>query len=248
MDESASELAFATPRETSRDSPPVIEFVGARLPLDHVGRAARPIDLKLCPGEMALIDAGDEAHAAMIIDVAIGLIAPQAGTARFLGRDWSDVPAVHAQAMRGRIGLALTSGLWIDRLSVLDNVLLPQLYHTHRPATEVRDEAAHLAAAFGLPGVPTGYPAELSPSDLRRASCVRAFLGRPKLVVLDQPMRGLPGGLIEPLVNALRAARDRDAAVVWLSLDQDILADRSLPADARYRLRDGALHPMSRPA
>ena len=72
-----------------------------------------------------------------------------------------------ANALRGRIGQVLRRGAWIPHLSLLDNLLLPQLYHTRRPYAEIRAEAARWAAWFGLAGLPTGRPADLPPAILR---------------------------------------------------------------------------------
>jgi phospholipid/cholesterol/gamma-HCH transport system ATP-binding protein len=202
----------------------------------------------LSAGRLALVEAGDAQQASALADAAVGLTPPAAGHVRFLGRDWSKVPPVHAQAMRGRIGHVFAAGNWIDGLSLLDNILLPQLYHTRHPLPELRAEAARMATMFGLPGVPIGDPAEQSPGDLQRAACVRAFLGRPKLLILEHPTQHVFPAIFEPLVNAVLMARDLEAAVLWLTLEPEVWSDPSVPADARYRLRNGALQAIARAA
>ena len=52
---------------------------------------------------------------------------------------------------------------------------------------------------------------------LQRAACVRAFLGAPSLIVVENLADGLADGLLAPLINAMRVARDRDAAVLWFA-------------------------------
>ena len=202
----------------------------------------------LSAGSLALVEAGDVQQASALADAAVGLTPLAAGHVRFLGRDWSKLPHVHAQAMRGRIGHVFAAGNWIDGLSLLDNILLPQLYHTRRPLPDLRAEAARVATMFGLPGVPTGDPADHSPGDLQRAACVRAFLGRPKLIILEHPTQDVFPAIIEPLVNAIRTERDLDASVLWLTLEPEVWSDPSVPADARYRFRNGALQTIARAA
>jgi phospholipid/cholesterol/gamma-HCH transport system ATP-binding protein len=232
----------------SSEGRPVLEFLSARIPLDGAGMQSPPIDLVLTAGSLALIEADDGQQAALLADAAVGLTPPRQGRIRFLDRDWSEVPPLHVQAMRGRIGHVFATGSWIDGLGLLDNILLPQLYHTRRPIAALRDEAALLATMFGLPGVPIGDPGDFSPGDLQRAACVRAFLGRPKLIILEHPTQGVFPSILEPLVNAVRAARDRDAAVLWLTLDRAVCTDPSMPADARHRFRNGALQTLARAA
>lgn len=214
---------------------------------DHQG-VGLAVDLTLRAGDMALVQPGDEQHERALADVACGLTPPQRGVVRFLDRDWSALAPDQANALRGRIGHVVREGAWIPYLSLLDNILLPQLHHTRRPYAEILAEAARLAAWFGLPGVPTGRPGEMPPSLLRRAACVRAFLGAPSLIVIETFEGDLDDGLLAPLINAMRVARDRDAAVLWFIQDAGLYQDRSLPATSRLRLLGDALVPLGRAA
>ncbi|HEX2479812.1 MAG TPA: hypothetical protein VHK45_11075 [Geminicoccaceae bacterium] len=216
--------------------------VWVRLPDQHeLGMA---VDLTLRAGDLVLVQPGDEQHEQLLAEVACGLVPPARGAARFLGRDWSQVAPDQANALRGRIGQVLRRGAWMPHLSLLDNLLLPQLYHTRRPYEEIRAEAARWAAWFGLAGLPTGRPADLAPSILEQAACVRAFLGAPALIIIESLPGDLADGLLAPLVNAMRTARDRDAAVLWFVRDPKIYEDRSLPATGRLRLLGDALVPL----
>ncbi len=228
---------------------PVLRLKAAQLPIEAGGGVTRPIGFRLRPGELAVVDAGDAARAAAFADACVGLVPPNSGRVRFLGADWSRVGGETAAALRGRIGrLVGSDGAWIAALDMIENVLLPQLHHTTRPLGELRDEAARLARRFGLPGLPTGRPQDLSATDLQRAGCVRAFLGGPRLVILERASEGIYPDILEPLVNAIRAARDRGAAVLWLSVDPRIWTDASLPATARYRFTGGGLIATGRAA
>lgn len=201
--------------------------------------ALAPMTLAAPAGSLLLIDVADWHQAEMLADLATGRATPRRGCVRFLDRDWGSLPPAHADAMRGRIGHVLRRGNWIESLTVLDNILLPLRYHTRREVAELKADAIDLATRLGLPGVPAGFPAEMDPADLQRAACIRAFLGRPALVILEEPTQGLAAEItLEPLVNVIRRARDRDAAVLWFTEARAIWADPSLPATARYRLRD----------
>ncbi len=223
----------------------VLEFVAACL-TDHAGMRLRPIDLRLPGGSLTLIDTADLQHAAVVADAAVGLQPPASGRILFMGRDWQELTPLHASALRGRIGHSFARGNWLRGTDMLENILLPQLYHTRRSLDELCEEAARLAAAFGLPGVPLGDPADVAEGDLLRAACIRAFLGRPRLVVIEHLARDVLAMILEPLINAVRAARDRDAAVLWLTAERDVWADPSIPADRWLRLRGGSLHTVTR--
>jgi len=223
---------------------PVLQLDHVWLPLPDQREVGVAVDLTLRAGDLVLVQPGDEQHEQLLADVACGLVPPERGTVRFLGRGWSEAPPDQANALRGRIGHVLRRGAWIPHLSLLDNVLLPQLHHTRRPYAEIRAEAARWASWFGLAGLPTGRPGEVPSAILPRAACVRAFLGAPSLIVVESLPGGLGDGLLAPLVNAMRVARDHDAAVLWFVQDVEIYDDRSLPATGRLRLLGDALVPL----
>jgi phospholipid/cholesterol/gamma-HCH transport system ATP-binding protein len=226
----------------------VLQLDAVRLPWPDHHRAGVEVDVTLHASELVLIQPGDDQHERVLTDLACGLLPPTRGTVRFLGRAWSELPADQANAHRGRIGHLVRRGAWIPHLTLLDNILLPQLHHTRRPYAEIRAEAARLASWFGLPGLPTGLPAELPPTILQRAACVRAFLGAPALIIIESLTDDPGDGLLAPLINAMRVARDRDAAVLWFAQGARLYDDPSLPATRRLRLQGDAIVPPERAA
>jgi len=143
------------------------------------GRDGETIDfaLDLFGGDLALINLERPRFGSILADACCGLHQTTEGAIFFLGKDWAMLPSDTANALRGRIGRVFTFGNWINRLTLLENILLPLLHHTRRNFTELRDEAAQLAEHFGLPGLPIGYPDDVIRADHQRAACIRAFLG-----------------------------------------------------------------------
>jgi phospholipid/cholesterol/gamma-HCH transport system ATP-binding protein len=123
----------------------------------------------------------------------------------------------------------------------MENILLPQRHHTRRSVRELREEAGGLAQQFGLPGVPLDLAGDIPVADLQRAACVRAFLGRPALILLEEPTAGIYLEIISALMNTVREARERGAAVIWLTRKNLIWNDQTLPVTQRYRLITGKL-------
>ncbi|MBR0668363.1 organic solvent ABC transporter ATP-binding protein [Roseomonas hellenica] len=205
-------------------------------------------DLRLGAGEFALVLAPDPARAALFADLAGGTVAAASGRVLFLGQDWARVPHDVADALRGRIGRVFHEGGWVPHLSMATNVLLPLLHHTRAPEGEARDRAADLARAFGLPGLPLGWPHASPSGDRARAACVRAFLGEPSLLILESPlMEGRVPDLMARLRDAIAAARSRGAACLWLTASALVWDDPGLPATERLRLTDFGLR-AERPA
>jgi phospholipid/cholesterol/gamma-HCH transport system ATP-binding protein len=193
-------------------------------------------ELELFGGDLALINLERPRFGSILADACCGLHQTAAGSVFFLGKNWATLPSDTANALRGRIGRVFNLGNWINRMTLLENILLPQLHHTRRQYSELRDEAAQLAEDFGLPGLPTGYPDDVIRADHQRAACIRAFLGQPSLILLEEPTLGVYPEILPPLINAIRNACERGAAVIWLTLEDQVWNESLLPATYRFRL------------
>ena len=215
----------------------VLRFDKVQLVTEQDGGAETiDFELNLFGGDLALINLERPRFGSIFADACCGLIQTVAGRIIFLGKDWSALPASTANALRGRIGRVFLTGNWLNRLSLLENILLPQLHHTRRELDELRDEALRLAEHFGLPGLPTGLPDEVMRVDQQRAACIRAFLGQPSLILLEEPTFGVYPEMLPPLIQAIRKACDRGCGVIWLTLEDQVWNNPLLPATRRYRL------------
>jgi len=215
---------------------------GPILRLSHVrsaelfGRIVGKLDFVLEAGDLALIDARDTALAAAFADLCCGLHRPAEGEVRFLLRDWSRQPPEMADALRGLIGRVMNEPGWLRFLDASTNILLRQIHHTRGDLDALYAEAAELAAHFGLPGLPSGPVARLSHADLTRAGYVRAFVGQPKLVILESPVQGLYHDMVPALLNRIAEVRDQGGAAIWLTRSRSVWDNAAFPATHRLRL------------
>src|SRR3954447_10889010 len=199
------------------------------------------LSLSLLSGECALIEGSDAAQLAAFADLCSGLITLNSGNVRFIGRDWSDLPHGYAAALRGRIGRVFATGGWLPFLAIETNILLPQLHHTRRDLEGLRQEAQALAQEFGLPGLPLRRVDTFAAADLGRAGLVRAFLGEPLLVLLEDPTRGQLAPIIPAVLNRAAMTQDRGGAVVWLARNGFARSNPSFPADQWLQLSSDGL-------
>jgi phospholipid/cholesterol/gamma-HCH transport system ATP-binding protein len=197
---------------------------------------AMSLDLTLVAGELVMIHSNDEQRNGNIVDRLLGLHEPpQAGVSLF-GREWVDLDREQAFLLRREVGRVRHRGNWMEGRSVMDNILLPAMHNTVTPEAELRLTASALAQQFGLPGLPTLTPSRVPPPDLQRAACVRAFLGRPTLVILEHTLDTEESDLLVPIMSAIQQVRRRRGAVLWFTGHLGLARDRSIPVDRRLQI------------
>lgn len=194
------------------------------------------LDLSLAPGGLTVVLWEKEQVRIPLADAAEGLVAPVRGTVTFLGGDWQTMAADRAAAQRGKIGRVFEGESWLSGLNVDQNITLAQRHHTRRPVKEIEQEATRLCRVFGLPGLPRDRPSNARWQDLQKAACVRAFLGTPVLILLENPTVGICADVIAPLINTIRETRERGAAVLWMTNELQVWNNPGLRATARWRL------------
>ncbi len=229
-----------TDRNKSKDQPKnnssatLLKVVGVTTDLDPAYDVPLwGIDFSLQAGELLLVRL-ERGHLRIPLgDLALGLLRPRQGQVNFRGRNWLSMSPERAAVQRGRCGRVFAEKAWCQALSLNANISLAQRHHSHRSQQDIEVEAADLARFFGLPGLPLSSPAQTRPSDLGRAELVRAFLGQPELIILEEPTKALFPEIMPPLLNAIRTARKRGAAVIWTTREMKIWQEPALNATQR---------------
>ena len=112
-----------------------------------------------------------------------GYIAPETGTLSIDGRPI-------AGAGPDRIMVFQETALW-HWMTVLDNVMFGPRASGAMRAGEACAKALELLEKFGLADFRDRYPGQLSGGMRRRVELAQAMINNPKLMILDEPFRGL---------------------------------------------------------
>ena len=207
----------------------------------ETGWLVQPVSFRAAPGEAVWFRVNPDEELLPLGDLATGILEPTEGTVSFLGRSWRDYAPGEAAAGRGRIGRVFKARGLISNLDVDENITLPQRHHTARPEEEIVREAEALAKRLGFEELPRRRPALMKPGDVRRAEWVRAFLGQPALIVLEEPMLDVYDQYLPALMQEMTEACRRGAAVLWISSEAPPAGWQ--PA-RRYRVEGGEIRPM----
>src|SRR5712692_5786388 len=185
-------------------------------------RALHPLHLTVEEGEVFGFLGPNGAGKTTTLKMLMGLVFPTSGSARILGREWTD-PAVKAQ-----IGFLPEQPYFYDYLTAHE--LLN--YYGQLSGVPARDRGRRIDEALqrvGLTDVKGVQLRKFSKGMLQRAGIAQAILHDPKLVFFDEPMSGLdPMGRRE--VRDLMEQLKHEGKTVFFSThilsDAEALCDR----------------------
>jgi NitT/TauT family transport system ATP-binding protein len=104
--------------------------------------------------------------------------------------------------------------------TVLDNVIYGPVVQRRLSRGDARELARERLGQAGLNGLEDRYPGELSSGTQRRVEIVRALVNEPRLLLLDEPFRGMDAITRGVMHEALLEFYDRaDATVLFITHD-----------------------------
>jgi putative ABC transport system ATP-binding protein len=193
------------------------------------------IDLHIAQGEFIAIMGPSGSGKSTLLNVLGGLDRPDSGRYRLAQDEISALDDDAASAVRNRrIGFVFQSFHLLPRLTVLENVLLPQRYaRTPDPGAPKRARA--LLERIGLGERLDHLPGQLSGGQLQRAAIARALLNKPDLLLADEPTGNLDSNSAADVMALLRELHAGGQTLVLVTHDPAIAAS----AQRTIHLRDG---------
>src|SRR5690606_19125063 len=141
------------------------------------------VDLTVMPGEIHAILGENGAGKSTLMKIIYGVTRPDAGRIVWNG---DDVRIANPAAARQLgIGMVFQHFSLFDTLTVAENISLG-LPAGHSIA-ELEQRIAQKAAQYGLDIEPQRHVHTLSVGECQRVEIVRALLGEPQLLILDEP-------------------------------------------------------------
>ena len=162
---------------------------------------------------------------------------PSEGRLELLGVDVGRLPRRRLPALRRRIGAVWQDFRLLPHLSVYDNVALP-LRLRGRSERQIGVDVGEILRWVGLLRRQQAQPAELSGGEQQRCAIARAVVGRPELLLADEPTGNLDATQAERLMQLLREL-NRIGTTVIVATHDDGLVQRH-PGRALH-LRHGRL-------
>ncbi len=153
-----------------------------------------------------------------------GLESPTSGVVYFDDQDFTEVPAKHRD-----VAMVFQFPVLYPRMSIHDNIAFP-LVARKLSHHEIERRIEQVSELFGLSAFLKKSAAELDAGDKQRAVLARAFIRRPKLYLLDEPLTNVdPKARLELRAELKRMQSDLGQTMIYVTHDQSealTLADR----------------------
>jgi putative ABC transport system ATP-binding protein len=187
------------------------------------------VDLTLVAGEIVVITGPSGSGKTTLLQMVAGFVQPDEGAVHWPGT-CDGAPAWHEVAL-----VPQSLGL-LPELSAMENIALP-LLSRQVPTTEVGRRVAAMLAELDVDHLANRLVGETSLGQQQRVAVARALIGRPLVVIADEPISHQDGDHATTVLSALRRATNAGAACLVAGHDPRLPAS----ADRVLHLDDGTL-------
>jgi branched-chain amino acid transport system ATP-binding protein len=182
------------------------------------------IDLSIEQGQIVAVMGANGAGKTTLLRTLSGLVKPTAGTIVFDGADLRGTK-VEQMVRRGIAHVPEGRGV-VTELTVDENLRLGGLWRPDKAdAKKALDEVYELFEPLAKRKRHAGH--QLSGGERQMLALGRALIGRPRLMLLDEPSLGLAPRVIAQIMSLLRDLRDRTGLTVLL-VEQNVRSALSI--------------------
>ncbi|MGC1272722.1 MAG: ABC transporter ATP-binding protein [Planctomycetaceae bacterium] len=209
---------------------------------DHKVPVLHGIQLSVDRGELLSIVGQSGSGKSTLLHLMGLLDSPDVGEILLDGQRIDDLPARTRDELRNRVfGFIFQFYHLLPELTLLENVLAPlMIRHSMltfwRKRKELRDEARSIIDRVGLGHRLKHRPKELSGGEMQRAAIARALIGKPQILLADEPTGNLDRRTGREIMDLLTSLNRSDGlTVVMVTHDEAIAA----LGDRTVRLAEG---------
>lgn len=196
------------------------------------------LSFSLFPGRFYFLTGASGAGKTSLLKLLYLAQRPSRGAIRMFGSDVITLSRDKLPAFRRRMGVVFQDFRLVDHLSAFDNVALPLRVSGVREA-DLEGPVNDMLDWVGLSHRADARPATLSGGEQQRVAIARAVIGRPEVLVADEPTGNVDPEMALKLIRLFKSLNRLGTTVVVATHDVHLL--RKVPDSLIMRLDKGTL-------
>jgi cell division transport system ATP-binding protein len=198
----------------------------------------RDLSFTLFPGRFYFLTGASGAGKTSLLKLLYLAQRPSRGAIRMFGKDMITLPREQLPTFRRKLGVVFQDFRLVEHLSAFDNVALPLRVAGVREndlAKPVRD----MLEWVGLEHRIDAIPATMSGGEQQRVAIARAVIGRPALLIADEPTGNVDPDMALKLLQLFERLNRLGTTVIVATHDINLL--RQVPDSLIMRIHKGGL-------
>ena len=216
----------------------IVQFDNVGLRYGTEREVLSDVSFTLYPGSFYFLTGASGAGKTSLLKLLYLSQRPSRGGIRIFGTDAITMPRERLPALRRRLGVVFQEFRLVPHLSAFDNVALPLRVAGFSEA-EIAKPVADMLDWVGLTDRMQARPATLSGGEQQRVAIARAVIGRPQLLVADEPTGNVDPDMAVKLLRLFEALNRLGTTVVVATHDVHLL--KKVPESLIMRLDKGRL-------
>ena len=216
----------------------IVQFENVGLRYDTGAETLSDISFTLASGTFYFLTGASGAGKTSLLKLLYLSQRPSRGIIRLFGEDAVLLPRSRLPGFRRRIGVVFQDFRLVPHLSVADNVALP-LRVAGVSESDIEAPVREMLAWVGLRDRAQALPATLSGGEQQRVAIARAVIGRPEILVADEPTGNVDPEMADRLMHLFDSLNSLGTTVVVATHDLHIIG--RVPGAQMMRLDKGRL-------
>jgi len=195
---------------------------------DVLFQALKDISISINLGELVSIIGPSGSGKSTLMHI-IGLLdQPTRGKIFISGKDIASFTDDKISSLRSEfVGFVFQQFNLINKLTILENILLPTVYVRKKLEYNPVEKALYLMKRFGIDGKEKSYPNKISGGQQQRAAIARALIMSPKLILADEPTGNLDSKSGEEILKLLKELNKEEKITVVIVTHDHLVAKQT---------------------
>jgi cell division transport system ATP-binding protein len=206
----------------------VIRLSNVALKYDRGTDVLRGVDFHLKPGSFHFLTGPSGAGKTSLLRLLFMSTHPTRGAIHMFNQDVTRISTSKRALLRRRIGIVFQDFRLLDHLTTWENVALP-LRVVGKHVSDYKEDVTDLLQWVGLGDRMHAYPSILSGGEKQRAAIARAVIGKPELLLADEPTGNVDPQMARRLLRLFIELNRLGTSVVIATHDHQLMRQFKAP-------------------